>query len=735
MPEESSHQPARSEPISHAEIDRIVDGRHHDPHSVLGAHPGPAGTVVATLRPLAASVAVVLPDGRRFPMQHVHQGVFAVTLPATHVPDYRLAVTYPDVPETVTDDPYRHLPTLGEIDLHLIAEGRHEQLWQVLGARANEKADGTAFAVWAPNAQGVRVTGDFNHWDGRAHPMRSLGHSGVWELFVPEVRPGTRYKYDIRGPDGSWHSKADPMAALAERPPATASVVYDSRYEWSDQAWMAARAEGDPLAQRMSMYEVHLGSWRPGLSYTELADQLAAYVTDLGFTHVEFMPVAEHPFGGSWGYQVTSYYAPSARFGTPDDFRYLVDRLHQAGIGVILDWVPAHFPRDEWALARFDGTPLYEPADPRRAGHPDWGTLIFDYGRPEVRNFLVANAIYWLEEFHIDGLRVDAVASMLYLDYSRAEGDWLPNALGGRENLDAVSFLREANATCYKRVPGILMIAEESTAWPGVTRPVYMGGLGFGLKWNLGWMHDTLSYLSKDPVFRHYHQNEITFSMVYAFSENFVLPLSHDEVVHGKRSLLGKMPGDEWNQFAGLRALLAYQWAHPGKQLLFMGSEFGQADEWSEQAGLDWQALGDGTGFHSGVQRLVRDLNQVYRDNPALWQQDFSPDGFAWIDASDSDGNVLAFLRFADPGETGPGAKTVACLVNFSGGPHHNYRVGLPAAGRWREMLNTDAADYGGSGVGNLGTVEAVSEPWHGQPASAVFSLPPLGVLLLAPES
>ena len=673
-------------------------------------------------------------------MEHVYQGVFAATLPVTGVPDYRLAVTYPApgtdgaemLPETVTDDPYRHLPTLGEVDLHLIAEGRHEQLWQVLGAHVSDDAGGTAFAVWAPNARGVRVIGDFNHWDGRAYPMRSLGGSGVWELFVPEVGPGTRYKYDICGPDGSWHSKADPMAALAERPPATASVVYDSGYEWGDRAWLAERAGRDPLSQRMSVYEVHIGSWRPGLSYTELADQLTDYVTGLGFTHVELLPVAEHPFGGSWGYQVTSYYAPTARFGTPDDFRYLVDRLHQAGIGVILDWVPAHFPRDDWALARFDGTPLYEPADPRRAGHPDWGTLIFDYGRPEVRNFLVANAIYWLEEFHADGLRVDAVASMLYLDYSRAAGQWSPNALGGRENLDAVSFLREANATCYKRVPGIMMIAEESTAWPGVTKPVHLGGLGFGLKWNLGWMHDTLSYLSKDPLFRHYHQNEITFSMVYAFSENFVLPLSHDEVVHGKGSLLRKMPGDRWKQFAGLRALLAYQWAHPGKQVLFMGSEFGQDSEWSEQAGLDWQALQDGNGFHSGVQRLVRDLNRVYDDSPALWQLDFSPVGFNWIDASDADGNVLAFLRFAEPDETGPGAKTIACVVNFSGGPHLDYRVGLPAAGRWREVINTDAADYGGSGVGNLGVVEAVNEPWHGQPASVSLSLPPLGVLWLA---
>jgi len=682
-------------------------------------------------------------------MDHVHEGVFEATLPGGDIPDYRIAVTYPapgsdgseTLPETVADDPYRHLPTLGELDLYLIGEGRHEQLWQVLGAHPSEKAGGTGFAVWAPNARGVRVIGDFNHWDGRAHPMRSLGGSGVWELFVPGVGPGTRYKYDVCDPDGSWHRKADPMASLAERPPATASVVTESRYEWTDQAWMTERAERDPLARPMSVYEVHLGSWRPGLSYDELADQLTAYVTDLGFTHVEFLPVAEHPFGGSWGYQVTSYYAPSARFGSPDEFRHLVDRLHQAGIGVILDWVPAHFPRDEWALARFDGTPLYEHADPHRGTQPDWGTLIFDYGRREVRNFLVANAIYWLEEFHADGLRVDAVASMLYLDYSRAEGQWTPNALGGRENLDAVSFLREVNATCYKRVPGIMMIAEESTAWPGVTRPVHLGGLGFGFKWNLGWMHDTLAYLERDPVYRQYHQNEITFSMVYAFSENFVLPLSHDEVVHGKRSLLRKMPGDEWRQFAGLRALLAYQWAHPGKQLLFMGSEFGQEAEWSEQAGLDWAALDEARpagAMHRGVQRLVRDLNRAYSRSPALWRHDFTPEGFRWIDASDAEGNVLAFLRLAGPGQRdagrlGPGSDVLACVVNFSGDPHHDYRVGLPSPGRWHEVLNTDAADYGGSGVGNLGMVQAEPRPWHGQPASAALTLPPLGVLWLAP--
>ena len=723
--------------VSIAELDRIVSGTHHDPHSVLGAHPAPGGGMtVRTLRPLATSVIVLLPDGRRFPAGHVHQGIFAADLPDDKdVPDYRLSVTYPngDGPdaEYVTDDPYRHLPTLGEMDLHLIREGRHEELWRVLGAhvRSFGEVTGTAFAVWAPSARGVRVIGDFNFWDGHAHPMRSLGSAGVWELFVPGVQAGTRYKFDICGPDGSWRRKADPMAALAGRPPATDSVVFESSYEWQDEAWLARRAEADPLREPMSVYEVHLGSWRPGLSYTELADQLTAYVTELGFSHVEFLPVAEHPFGGSWGYQVTSYFAPTARFGTPDEFRHLVDRLHQAGIGVILDWVPAHFPRDSWALARFDGTPLYEHPDPRRGEHPDWGTLIFDYGRPEVRNFLVANAVYWLEEFHADGLRVDAVASMLYLDYSRKDGEWLPNAQGGRENLDAVALLHEANATCYKRVPGVLMIAEESTAWPGVTRPVHLGGLGFGLKWNLGWMHDTLSYLQRDPLFRGYHHNELTFSMMYAYSENFVLPLSHDEVVHGKGSLLAKMPGDDWKKFAGLRALLAYMWAHPGKQLLFMGSEWGQASEWSQEAGLDWAALRGER--HAGMQRLVADLNAAYRDDPALWSGDFTPDGFSWIDANDSAGNVVSFLRLAADGS----GRVLACVANFAGQPHLNYRIGLPLAGRWREVVNTDAQVYGGSGVGNLGAVQAVAEPWHGRPNSARISIPPLGVLWLAPEN
>jgi alpha-1,4-glucan:alpha-1,4-glucan 6-glycosyltransferase len=477
----------------------------------------------------------------------------------------------------------------------------------------------------------------------------------------------------------------------------------------------------------MSVYEVHIGSWRPGLGYRQLAEQLVRYVQDMGFTHVEFLPVAEHPFGPSWGYQVTSYYAPTARFGTPDDFRFLVDRLHEAGIGVLLDWVPAHFPTDDWALARFDGTPLYEHSDPSRGFHPDWGTYVFDFGRNEVRNFLVANALYWLKEFHIDGLRVDAVASMLYLDYSRREGEWSPNIYGGRENLDAVEFLKEMNSVCYREVPGIITVAEESTAWPGVSRPVHLGGLGFGFKWNMGWMHDTLAYLAHEPVFRQYHHHQMTFSLMYAYSENFVLPLSHDEVVHGKGSLLGKMPGDEWQRFANLRALLAFMWAHPGKQLLFMGGEFGQGSEWSEQRGLDWWVLD--FDFHQGVQRLVGDLNRRYAETPALYTQDHTPDGFRWIDADDAQGNVLSFLRHGADGSV------LACVANFSGGPHEDYHLGLPEEGPWEEVLNTDAYEYAGSGVGNLGAVEATAEPRHGLPYSARLRVPPLGVIWLRPRS
>ncbi|MGH8866942.1 MAG: 1,4-alpha-glucan branching protein GlgB [Actinomycetes bacterium] len=726
-------------PVTKEELDRLVGGAHHDPHAILGAHAWQGTTTVRVLRPWARSVVVVTATGRT-ELPHEHEGVFAGVLDGPEVPDYRLEVEYGSGPVR-SDDPYRFWPTLGEVDLHLIGEGRHEQLWQVLGAhvrtyegttRAGDPVGpdgiggpvtGTSFAVWAPNAQGVRVVGAFNSWDGRGHPMRSLGSSGVWELFAPDVRDGATYKFEILGRDGVWRQKADPMAFATEHPPATASVVHTPAYTWRDGSWMAARAARTLHDAPMSTYELHLGSWRHGLGYRELADELVDYVTDMGFTHVELLPVAEHPFGGSWGYQVSSYYAPTSRFGSPDEFRHLVDRLHQAGIGVIVDWVPAHFPKDEWALGRFDGTPLYEHADPRRGEQPDWGTYVFDFGRSEVRNFLVANAVYWCEEFHVDGLRVDAVASMLYLDYSREEGEWLPNMFGGRENLDAVAFLQEANATLYRRCPGVTTIAEESTAWPGVTRATHLGGLGFGFKWNMGWMHDSLSYMAKEPVYRQYHHHQMTFSMMYAYSENYVLPISHDEVVHGKGSLLRKMPGDRWQQLANLRAYLAFMWAHPGKQLLFMGAELGQESEWSESRSLDWWLLDNPD--HRGVQSLVRDLNRVYADTPALWSQDVEPSGFDWIDANDAGNNVFSFLRWGGDGSA------LACVANFAAVPHEGYRLGLPHAGTWQEVLNTDAGAYLGSGVGNLGAVEAVAEPWHGRPASASLRLPPLGAVWL----
>ena len=714
-------------------LDRLVRGEAYDPHAVLGAHPLGDRTVVRTVRPGADRVVVV--DGeQRFPASKVHDGgVFEALLPGAPR-DYRIEVTDAGGTRTV-DDPYRWLPTLGDTDLYLIGEGRHEELWRVLGAHPrsystpNGPVAGVAFAVWAPNARAVRVIGDGIGWgayDGLS--MRSLGSSGVWELFVPDFPTDGLYKYRILGPDGRWREKADPMAQATEVPPRTASRVYRSAYEWGDADWLAARRRTEWHERPVSIYEVHLGSWRPGLSYRQLADELVSYVDEMGFTHVEFLPVAEHPFGGSWGYQVTSYYAPTARFGSPDDFRHLIDRLHQAGIGVYLDWVPAHFPRDEWALARFDGTACYEHADPRRGEHPDWGTYVFDFGRREVRNFLVANALYWCEEFHVDGLRVDAVASMLYLDYSRNEGEWTPNVHGGRENLDAVSFLQEANATVYRRHPGVVMIAEESTAWPGVTRPTYLGGLGFGFKWNMGWMHDTLSYVAKDPIYRQYHHHEMTFSLMYAWSENFVLPISHDEVVHGKGSLFGRMPGDDWKRYAGVRALFGFMWAHPGKQLLFAGCEFAQVGEWSEEHGVDWAALD--WPAHAGVKAMVTDLNARYKDTPALWSQDTTPAGFAWIDANDAAGNVFSFLRWGSDGSV------LACVANFAGGPHADYRLGLPRAGRWVELLNTDAESYGGSGWGNLGAVTATEEPWHGQPASATIQVPPLATVWLrhAPE-
>ncbi|MEU2163428.1 1,4-alpha-glucan branching enzyme [Streptomyces chengbuensis] len=726
-----------AKPLDESDRERLLGGAHHDPHSLLGAHLVRGGVAFRVLRPFAESVTV-LAKGLRAELHDDGDGFFSALLPLRKVPEYALQVGYEDT-TVESADPYRFLPALGELDLHLIGEGRHEELWHALGARpmTHQGVTGTRFTVWAPNARGVRVVGDFNYWDGTACAMRSLGSSGVWELFLPGVGEGTLYKFEITRPDGSRTLRADPMARRTEVPPANASVVTESHHVWHDEAWMANRGARPVHEAPFSVYEVHLPSWRPGLTYRQLADQLPAYVKDLGFTHVELMPVAEHPFGGSWGYQVTGFYAPTARMGTPDDFRHLVDALHRAGVGVIMDWVPAHFPRDDWALAEFDGRPLYEHSDPARAAHPDWGTLEFDYGRKEVRNFLVANAVYWCEEFHIDGLRVDAVASMLYLDYSREHGEWSPNEHGGRENLDAVAFLQEMNATVYRRCPGVVTIAEESTAWDGVTRathhvgPAGFGGLGFGLKWNMGWMHDSLGYVEHEPVHRRFHHNEMTFSMVYAYSENYVLPISHDEVVHGKRALVSKMPGDWWQQRANHRAYLGFMWAHPGKQLLFMGQEFAQGAEWSEGHGPDWWLLDpsySAEGDHRGVRNLVRELNRVYAATPALWQRDTVPEGFAWVDGGAADDNVFAFLRFdAD------GAPLLA-VSNFSPVVRHEYRLGVPpSVPAWAEVLNTDAARYGGGDVRNDDPVKPESVAAHGHRTSVQLTLPPLATVWLKP--
>lgn len=725
--------PATREPaLSQHVLDSVSTGSYYDPHSVLGQHPSGQGTVVRTLRPLARTVTAILDGGERVELSHLYNGIWEGRHSAGF-PDYAVESDYGDGVLWTTDDPYRFSPTIGELDLHLIGEGRHEQLWEALGAHLVDHAAGgsavagTSFRVWAPHAQAVRVIGEFNGWDGRLHALRNMGPTGVWELFVPGLGAGTLYKFELLSADGNWVRRADPMARFTEIPPATASVVGESRHEWADAAWMDHRATTNPHDGAMSIYEMHLGSWRPGLGYRDVADQLIEYLRALKFTHVEFMPLAEHPYGGSWGYQITGYFAPTSRFGHPDDLKYLIDRLHQAGIGVLMDWVPGHFATDEWALAKFDGQALYEHPDPRRGEHKDWGTYIFDFGNSQVRNFLVANALYWLEEFHVDGLRVDAVASMLYLDYSREEGEWYPNQFGGRENLEAISLLQEANATAYKRNPGVVMIAEESTSWPGVTAATSAGGLGFGIKWNMGWMHDSLQYIKHDPMYRSYHHGELTFSFVYAFSENFLLPISHDEVVHGKGSLLSRMPGDHWQKLANMRVFLAFMWAHPGKQLLFMGTEFGQPSEWSEARGLDWWILDQPS--HQGLFSLVGQLNTIYGENSALWARDNDPGGFEIIDAGDSANSIVSFLRRDHDGNT------IAALFNFSGRPVGPYRVGLPESGEWEELLNTDAAEFGGSGVGNYGTVVAVDVPWAGRPASAELTLPPLGGLWLRRRS
>ena len=708
----------RSAKVPHEVIDQLVDGWHHDPHSVLGPHPDGAGLTIRVLRPWAKSVELLV-AGKRYPLTHEHRGVWVVHISEKQISKYDLAIDYGEG-EIIAADPYQFSPTVGEFDLHLFNEGRHEKLWQVLGAHEInfEGSIGVRFSVWAPNAQGVRVIGDFNHWDGAHFPMRSMGSSGVWELFIPEVHPGMLYRFSILGRDGNWRTKSDPMAFATEVPPANASRIFSSNYEWRDQDWLAKRAEINPHNQAMSIYEVHLGSWRPGLSYVQLADELVEYVKSQGFTHVEFMPVAEHPYAPSWGYQVTSYYAATSRFGDPDQLRYLVDACHQAGLGVIMDWVPAHFPKDEWALAKFDGTQLYEHGNPMRGEHPDWGTLVFDFGRNEVRNFLVANALYWLSEFHIDGLRVDAVSSMLYLDYSREPGQWEPNENGGRENLEAVKFLQEVTATVYGQVPGVLMIAEESTAWPGVTTATDRGGLGFGFKWNMGWMHDSLEYIKEDPIHRKYHHGKMTFSLIYAWSENFILPISHDEVVHGKGSLYTKMPGDNWQKLANLRAYLAFMWAHPGKQLIFMGTEFGQVNEWSESKSLDWQLLD--SLEHVGIQSTVRDLNEIYKRTPAIWELDNEPAGFEWLISDDAENNVFAWIRH------GLNGKALISVTNFSPVVRENFRLPVPISGSWHQVMNTDELKYGGSGVCNNSQLTLDQSEYFGRPASALITLPPL---------
>ena len=737
--------------VNQGDLDQVSNATFYNPHAILGAHLAEGEqaqyTTVRVLRPFAKTVTIVTQAGE-YEARHEFNGVFVAIVPSVanddggySVPDYRVKVSYEDVPETIQDDPYRYLPTVGEMDMYLFGEGRHERLWDALGAHVREyddpmggvdgtpgeKVTGVSFAVWAPNAHAVRVIGSFNGWDGRCHAMRELGSSGVWELFIPGVKAGDVYKYQILNAKWEWVDKADPMERSHEIPPATGSVVVDSKHEWHDEEWMERRAATDPHNGPVTIYELNALSWRKDVNnYRELADKLVPYVQKMGFTHVEFMPLAEYPFTGSWGYQVTGYYAIDSRLGGPDDFKYLVEKLHEAGIGVIMDWVPAHFPKDAFALGRFDGTPLYEDPDPTRGEHPDWGTYIFNFGRNEVRNFLVADACFWLNEYHMDGLRVDAVSSMLYLDYSREPGQWHPNIYGGRENLEAIDFLKEANATAYKNNPGIMMIAEESTAYPGITAPTDAGGVGFGLKWNMGWMHDTLQYLHESPINRKWHHDEITFSMVYAYSERYVLPISHDEVVYGKGSLFGKMPGDNWQKYAGVRALFAYQWAHPGKKLTFMGNELAQWGEWDHDNSIDWDCLN--WQEHASVQRLVADLNKLYKQTPAIWSQDFTPDGFQWLTSDDADHNTLSFVRIGTKGEE------CVVVVNFSGEAWSDYQVALPHGGRWTEVLSTDSTVYGGSGSSN-GTFEADAGEYHSRPASARITVPALAAVFLKPEN
>lgn len=720
--------------VDHGAIHALLQASHGDPFAVLGMHTVGDLLVVRILRPGVRSVAVQRADDpeKVYHAIQVNDGFFEALIEDEQQRfDYLLRFTDHEGQEWTTRDPYSYGQLLGSVDIHLFSEGQHWRLYDKLGAHPInvDGVEGTTFTVWAPNAQRVSVVGDFNGWDGRIHVMRKLLGCGVWEIFIPGVGPGAHYKFELKNCWGDVVLKSDPFAFFSQHGRATASLVYDlSQYKWQDGEWMTQRPQREWHREPVSIYEVHLGSWRRKadegnrfLSYRELADELIDYVAYMGYTHIELMPVAEHPFEGSWGYQVTGYFAPTSRFGTPDEFRYFVDRAHQKGIGIILDWVPGHFPKDAHGLAEFDGTDLYEHADPRKGEHMDWGTLIFNYGRNEVRNFLIANALFWLEQYHIDGLRVDAVASMLYLDYSRKPGEWIPNAHGGRENLEAIYFLKRFNEVCYERHPGIMTIAEESTAWPGVSRPTYLGGLGFGLKWNMGWMHDFLVYMAKDPIHRKYHQGDITFSLIYAFHEHFVLVLSHDEVVHGKGAMLNKMPGDVWQKFANLRMFYAWMYAHPGKKLLFMGGEFGQWREWNHDVSLDWH-LNDWPE-HDGLKRLVQHLNHLYRAEPALFDRDDSYEGFEWIDFHDSDNSVVAFKRKSSSGDI------LVFVINATPAVRHAYRIGVNGGGWYDEILNTDAQTYGGSNVGNYGGAEAVEVAWQGKSHSLTVSLPPLSVV------
>lgn len=721
-------------------LDALVLGESHDPHRILGGHPFHQGTrrgvIIRAFHPDATTVDLVLEE-RSVVMTRIHPGgIFEARLDDQPWPiPYHFRFFFPDGNLWETEDPYRFPPSLGDMDLHLFNEGQHLQLYKILGAhwRTIQGISGVSFALWAPNAKRVSLLGEFNRWDGRLFPMRSMGSSGIWELFVPGLKPGGLYKFEIKTQDGHLRIKTDPLAFFMELPPAMCARIWDlSQYQWQDSEWLEKRTRRDWRASPMVIYECHLGSFRQvpeegnrPLTYREIAPYLIDEMKRYGFTHLELLPIAEHPFNGSWGYQVTGYYAPTSRFGTPDDFRYLVDACHQAGFGVILDWVPAHFPKDDYSLRWFDGTALYEHADPRLGEHQDWGTLIFNFGRHEVRNFLLANALFWLDQYHIDGLRVDAVASMIYLDYSRKEGEWIPNPHGGRENLEALSFLKTLNEKIYGLFPGCMTIAEESTDWSGITAPVYLGGVGFGFKWDMGWMHDTLLYFSKDPIHRCFHHNQLTFSLLYTYTENFILPLSHDEVVHGKGSLLSKMPGDTWQKFANLRTLLGYMYTHPGKKLLFMGTELAMDREWDHDQSLDWHLEND--PFRRGLQRFWADLGRLYLEEPALWEKDHQPDGFCWIDCQDWQQSIVSYIRRSKD-------RWVVILLNLTPVPRFGYRLGVPYAPSYREAINSDSQWYGGSNLGNLGIFWTEPLPFHAYAQSLCLTLPPLSCLILVPE-